>query len=70
MNIKVGDWVRHNYGRLNSIEIFKVGKIEDGKCYKEKESLMSETLDWGYIENCKKMTPEQMVYIDVWNERL
>ena len=69
-NIKVGDWIRHNYGGLNSIEIFKVGKIKDGRCYKEENSTMAESLDWGYTENCTKMTSQQCVNMDVWNDRI
>ena len=58
MNIKVGDWVRHNYGGLNSIEIFKVGKVEGDKIYNQHGTTITQGSDYVYVENCRVMTPE------------
>ena len=68
--MKTGDWVRHNYGGLTSIEVFKIGKIIDDMIYNEYESIITQNSNYVYLENCTKLTPEQMVYMDVWNTRI
>jgi hypothetical protein len=68
--IKVGDWVRHNYCNTPTIEIFKVGRIDADELYNYDESIITQNSNYVYLENCTKLTPEQMVSIDVWNERI
>jgi hypothetical protein len=67
--IKIGCWVRHNYGKLPTIEIFQVSRIDGDKLYNHDESIITQNSNYVYMENCKRLTPEQMVSIDVWNER-
>jgi hypothetical protein len=69
-DIKIGDYVRHNYGHLSTIEIFKVGKIEDDKIYNEYGSVITQNRDYVYSENCTLMTAEQKLSSDIWNDRL
>jgi hypothetical protein len=68
-DIKIGDWVRHNYCKTPTLELFQVGRIDGDKIYNYDESIITQNSKYVYAENCTIMTAEQKVYMDVWNNK-